>query len=507
MARKNRGADLLEGFAQGMQLAGAVKRVGEESAIKDELAQLSATAANDATAEDPAQASAARAMAQAGVLEKHGRLEDAQRLRSQALQGQLATLQIADTKARGERAKTEFEWQTTDRARLDKDRAREDEWKAGRTAAFQSTAFAQKEGAYNKSMESYNKAKADYDSAVERGDTTAVAPVAPAKPSTSIGETLRDHATILAHDIAYNKASPDDVLKFQQMRKNVEDEGYGRALKLAQSGAPLTAVVAEMNRTGEHQIDPASIVSDKQVTREGGVKSRVITMRSPDGRTQTIDTYAELTAIGQGDKVFEQAVKLHSMSAQDRQAAISGGHLALAQRQYNDQKPEREAKDEEARLRVKLAQTEDPKEQARLSEKIAALRTGTRSGAARLDPVHVKEARAMVEAGAAPDMATALEAVIGKGDRVHQSYVESAMKRGEEVEGAVAQANKLMTSTGYTQHGGRWVKTGAKGKAPSAAAVAALRANPDRVAEFEDKFGAGSARAALANDGAGVAGR
>lgn len=463
MARRARGFDLLAGFEQGMSLAGSVMKTNEDKALKDELAQV-AMQTPDGGVDDGGQA---RTMAQAGILERFGRLDDAARLRTQAQQSQLATLQIADTKARGQRAATEFTWQTEDRARMAKDRATEDEYKAGRKAVFETTSFAQKEGSFAKQMADYQKAKSDYDSAVERGDTTATPPQEPIRPQTTIGETLRDHATILAHDIKYGKASNEDVLKYQQLRKNVEDEGYTRVLKMAQAGAPLTAVVSEFNKGGKQQIDPNMIATDKTVTRENGVKSRIITFKDPS--IPPIDTYADLSAVGQGDKLFDEALKLRSAANQDAQVAISRGHLGVAQAdagrraaEFKAGAPVREAQGAEAALRVQLAKTDDPKEQAKLTEKIQALRSGARGGGggANADPAMVKNATAMVASGMAPDMATALELLVAKPDQMHKSFIESNLKNMDKPEDAVKKADQVMKSMGYQRNGSRWSKAG-----------------------------------------------
>ena len=125
------------------------------------------------------------------------------------------------------------------------------------------------------------------------------------------------------------QASGADFAKLAEMQKKVNDEGYVKALKGAQAGAPLTQVVAAFNQGGEVKIDPASIVDDRLVDRGGGVKSRLITMKGPDGRSQTIDVLAELEMLDSSavDKVYQRA---HTIN-QDRRGAAPDARGAAAE--------------------------------------------------------------------------------------------------------------------------------------------------------------------------------
>ena len=479
-------------------------RIARASAGPRTAAQYAMLGTKQDTPFTPEQESRARQMAMAGVLEKHGDIEGGSRLRDRVQQADTNAFNMGEAKKRSGREEQLFDWQKGDRDRLEQERRTEDAYKSERQSLFNSGTYGQKNASFVKSWQQFEQDKAAYDKKLEAGDTMAVAPVAPQRPTVTVGESLLDHATMLGHDVRYGKADSAALVKFAEMSKQVNDEGYLKSLRLAQSGAPLTQVVAQFNANGSIKIDPASIVSDKQVTREGGVKSRLITFKDQSGQTQTIDTYAEMNSLGKAGELFDQAVKVHTMANQDRQSAnaekqtnISGGHLGIARANRDDGAPEREAKNAESRLRIKLAETEDPAEQAKLEGKIAALRSGSRGGAANVDPASVKEARALVASGAAPDMATALEAVVGKADKIHQRYIESEMKRGMPIERAVATADKAMTASGYTKHAGRWVKSGAN---PTEAAIAFLRKNPDQASAFDSKFGPGAARRVLFGD-------
>lgn len=420
----------------------------------------------------PEQESRARQMAMAGVLEKHGDIEGGSRLRDRVQQADTNAFNMGEAKKRSGREEQLFDWQKGDRDRLEQERRTEDAYKSERQSLFNSGTYGQKNASFVKSWQQFEQDKAAYDKKLEAGDTMAVAPVAPQRPTVTVGESLLDHATMLGHDVKYGKADSAALVKFAEMSKQVNDEGYLKSLRLAQSGAPLTQVVAQFNANGSIKLDPASIVSDKQVTREGGVKSRLITFKDQSGQTQTIDTYAEMNSLGKAGELFDQAVKIHTMANQDRQSAnaekqtsISGGHLAIARANRDDGAPEREAKNAESRLRIKLAETEDPAEQTKLEGKIAALRSGTRGASgAGADPAAVKTARALVAAGNVADMATALEMVTTKPDQTHKSFVEAALKNMMPADKAVQQANQVMEQMGWSHRGGRWSKTGGADK-------------------------------------------
>ncbi|MCP6264563.1 hypothetical protein NL440_26645, partial [Klebsiella pneumoniae] len=55
---------------------------------------------------------------------------------------------------------------------------------------------------------------------------------------------------------------------------------------------------------GRVQADPANIVSDKMVKRPDGVTTRVIQYKDAQGNVRTVDTVAELDALGKASDVF-----------------------------------------------------------------------------------------------------------------------------------------------------------------------------------------------------------
>lgn len=420
-------------------------------------AMLGETQATPFTTE---QATRAKQLAQATTLEKYGDLEGAGRVRAQVRQGEMDAKQ-------GARDDLRFGWEKADRAQKEVAQARETEYQTGRQTTFNSTNFGQKNAAYATQMGDYSKAQEKYQAAVEAGDTKAVAPVRPARPSMTVGESLLDHATMLAHDLQYGKADTASLVKVAEMQKQLGDEGYVQSLRLSQSGAPLTQVVAQFNAGGKVQIDPAAIVGDKMVDRGNGVKSRILTFKNPDGSLQTIDTLAELDSLDKADKIFTRAFQNNAEGRADKHMKLAeradgraGAAAGRAATEFAAGAPERQLKGVLASMQLGLAGTDDPVQQGKIKEKIDLI-TGSAKGAKGEDPATVKLARALMEAGAVPDMKTGLSEAMGKKGKppneLFQDFLAAGAKNMDAPEAAAEKATKFMEAAGYIKKHGRWV--------------------------------------------------
>lgn len=513
MARVSRIASLLDGFSAGYGLVGQVMKDRELRQLAEETPTLNLGAQPEPTAEalqanrdlasgppgsdaypepqrtvdasggvrapstysllgqtqdkpfTPEQISKARQLAQAGVLDKHGDLEGAGRIRDRLQRADLTDLQMTGEKQRQGREATTFDWAKTDRAQ-------QESWTNERQRLMSESSFGQKHTAYTKAMDDYQKASAEYQSKVAAGDNSAVQPTPPAAPSFSPGEALRDHAKLLANDLKYGKADTNSLMQFQQMQQKIMDEGYIRSLRMGQSGAPLTAVVEAFNKNGQQQIDPASIIDDKTVKRAGGVSTRLITFKRPDGTTQTIDTLAELDSLKEAGDTFTRAYQQHTMDNQDKQVGIAGAQLGLAQQEgarraeeFKTAEPVRKAQADIATVQTQMGALDENSptykaDLARLTGQLQAMKTGSRGGAATHDPAVINTARIGVEAGTYPDMNTAIQAVIEKPDQQHQKLIEAAMRLNPDMDTAITAADKAMGRLGWERKGKRWSRSG-----------------------------------------------
>jgi hypothetical protein len=436
---------------------------------------------------DEAGISRARQMAMAGVLERHGDLDGAARIRDRLAADE--DRQFNRERLRKAAEREDVRWER-DQKQYDAEQAYRD----GMSALIDGSIFGQRSKAFQEQMAKYEADKKAYDAKVAAGEVGAIAPTPPQPPTMTSGEKMLDAAQAIAFKAQHGKASLEEIMKVSEQMSTLGQEGYLNMLRMAHAGAPLTAVVQAFNSTGKAQIDPSAIIKDERVKRPGGVESRLITYQLPDGRTQTIDTYADMAYLGRAEEALKQAQQEFQHQMQERQVAVSEGHLRVNQAdatrraaEFNAGASTREAAAEIARLKIALAKTEDPAEQQRIESKLRALSTGMRSSGAGADPAKVKEAQTVLAAGMAPDMASALELVLQNPEKVHQDFVKSAMQSlPGSPERAVQTADKLMEQIGWRRAGNRWTKVG--GGQPAA--------GPGGVASFASEAEAAAAAAA-----------
>lgn len=358
---------------------------------------------------DDGQVSKARQLAMAGALERHGRLDEAGRLRDRVGADE-------DRAFNRERARTTAAREDWRFGQETKKADEEDAYRTGMTGVIDASVFGQRSKAFQEAMGKYETEKKAYDAKVAAGDSAGLAPTPPMQPSMTSAEKVLDAANVIAYKAKHGKASPEELMKVGEQMVSLQQEGYNKMLQMAQQGAPLTAVVQAYNAQGKGQLDPSAIIEDKTVDRPGGVKSRLITYRMPGGGTQTIDTAAELAGLGKADELLKMAKQAHDQRISEGQLKVQQGQLGVSQSregreraEFNANAPDREAKAAVAKLRTELAATDDPVRQQELEGKIRALATGTRGGpAAANEPADVKLARVAMGAGMFTDMKDAL---------------------------------------------------------------------------------------------------
>lgn len=136
-----------------------------------------------------------------------------------------------------------------------------------------------------------------------------------------------------------------------------------------------------------------------------------------------------------------------------------------------------------------------------------AVRTGVLAAAPTTGkdaPSEVKLAKAMVDAGLEPDMKAGLEMAVTKKSQspaeMHKDFVAAGIKAYEKPDAAVAKADQIMSSMGYSKTATGWAQrasaAGGGGSIP-AGAVEMLKSNPSLAADFDKKYGQGAAAKVL----------
>lgn len=192
--------------------------------------------------------------------------------------------------------------------REDRKATEEEEFQKGYQAEYGQTNHAKNMGKYAAQVQAYEQYQAQLKGGADPA-TLGAPPPMPTRPVYSEAESLADSGRLLAFKASKGKADPAEILQYAERLQKVSDEGYGKALKLAQGGAPLEKVIEQFNQTGKVKLDPAAVVSDQMVPGADGVPARVIKVRDASGNVQTINALSELDAIGQAESYFNRFYK------------------------------------------------------------------------------------------------------------------------------------------------------------------------------------------------------
>lgn len=299
----------------------------------------------------------------------------------------------------GERDDQRWDRQTKTWEREDRDQAKRDEYETSRQQLFGQTRFAQTQAQYQQQMAEYQRQLEAW-----KQNPTGPQPVAPTRPEYSIGDSLADRALLIDNDAKHGRLDARTFGEFVDLMQRVQDEGYERALRLAQEGAPIQEVIKALNGAGRAQADPANIVSDKMVERPDGVTTRVIQYKDAQGNVRTVNTVAELAKLGKANDVFTR----HFQTRQDERARAAEARAA------GNAARDREEANAKAAAAVALYKERNPNA---TPAELEAVRRGVIEAIPKVDdksPAEVKLARAYVEAGLYPDMRTALEVATTK---------------------------------------------------------------------------------------------
>lgn len=199
--------------------------------------------------------------------------------------------------------------------------SQEQDFKTQYRNAYGNTIYGRRMSEYTPAMEAYQAQLRDYKAQLEAGvspEKLGPAPVEPAKPSYSVAESIADQGALLNLKLQAGKANPEEVSKFAQTIKTVQDEGYAAALQAAQSGAPLESIADSFNQSGRIKFDPKAVTSDKTVKKADGMTTRLIEIKDPaTGQKQTINTLSELDAIGKAKTYYDRFVSMANAETAD----------------------------------------------------------------------------------------------------------------------------------------------------------------------------------------------
>lgn len=198
-------------------------------------------------------------------------------------------------------------------AQEDKAASEAADFKKQYTEAYGATIYGRRMSEYTPKAEAYKTQLSEYQAQLKSGvspDKLGPPPVEPERPSYSIAESLADNGAMLDLRVRAGKADPSEVTKYAETMKKVQEEGYVKALQLAHTGAPLTAIAEAFNQSGSEKFDPRSVVSDETIKGADGLPTRMIKFKDPQtGEVQTINTLGELDSLGKANQYYERFYK------------------------------------------------------------------------------------------------------------------------------------------------------------------------------------------------------
>lgn len=244
--------------------------------------------------------------------------------------------------------------------------------------------------------------------------------------------------------------------------------------------------------------DGARITNIVQDAKTGKV---TIERETLDGRALPPKVAKDTNEILAGLKAFQDPMALYNFSQSefarnlqvkadkraDAQLGLAGAASRRAEEDHAAGLPKRQLESTVATLQLGLANAATPEERAAIQDKLNAVQGGL--GFGKDQPAEVKLAQAMLKAGVATDMRSALEMAITKkgknADEVHQEFVAAGTKNMMKPADAVKQADELMKEMGYSKKGGRWAQQAGAGGSDIASdpRAVAIRDNPSLTVE------------------------
>lgn len=385
----------------------------------------------------------ARNMAMSGIMAKYGDSEGAMRFQDSAVRMQREDKQMAQSDQR-------FEW--------DKQRAGREQRTADQTEADQKTMrdVDEQTGQWFKSR----LANPDGTSRPATVDDHLAASQFRAMALTTAGKMDAAGKVMSEHNA-------QSLVKIQ-LETAQRDQGLAKAASALAAG-DLGAVKDFYN---QFIPDGAKVVS---ITKDP--KGQIVIAReSLTGEAMPPTVLKDTGQLGAALASFKDPLALYQWSqnefrnnlalkADKRADAADGRASAAVARELSDRDAIKSAS-------VGLYQEQNP---GATPAQLAAVKAGVLSVVPKLDnnaPAEVKLAKAMVDAGMAPDMRAGLEMAISKKGQspaeIHNEFVSAGIKNMAPAADAVAKADEAMSAMGYSKVNGRWAQAGGASQAAPA---------------------------------------
>jgi hypothetical protein len=387
------------------------------------------------------QRSAAKQLAMAGIMDKHGDTEGGMRFRDNALalqRGEKADAQN-DQRFAWDKSRNERDIRQGDQAEKDQQTLRDVDSK---TADWFKSKLTNPDGTQRAATIDDHLAASQF----RAGALTEAGKVGEA------GKVMAEHNTQSLVKIQLEGAQRDQDLGKTAAALNAGDLGAVKDFynKYVPDGAKVTNVTRDAK--GQINIERESL---------DGQKMPPTVLKDTGQMVAALASFKDPMALYQwSQNEFRNNLAL-------RQDSREGARLGLAQDAASTGKKDTQALRDAGVAYEKARQTGDNEGMKKATLDLIQA-GGVSPGAASSNaPAEVKLAQAMVSAGMAPDMRSGLEMAISKkgmsGDEIHNGFVSAGIKNMSSAADSVTKADEAMKAMGYTKANGRW------SSAPSAA--------------------------------------
>lgn len=200
--------------------------------------------------------------------------------------------------------------------------ARQDALQKDMTELWGQTNMGRKVQDYKQQQQQFN----DYQEAIKAGkdpNTLGISPTQPAFPRVSPDEALADSSMMMAVNARHGKIDINEINKLNDAYKNAENEGFLKALGIANSGAPIEKVAEAFNGNGKIQFKPEDVVADSQIKQADGSIARVLKMKDGTEINTSSALKNLLTAKEQLDYAHKAAKNTADIAQSNASAAAS----------------------------------------------------------------------------------------------------------------------------------------------------------------------------------------